>query len=88
MEKEVTGLYLSGHPMDAYREAARAVGAVTIGSILSDFSREDGPARYRDGEQVTVAGVIGYEPQKSGRPAFSAAAQSPHAVATLPLIDR
>lgn len=58
MEKEVTGLYLSGHPMDAYREAARAVGAVTIGSILSDFSREDGPARYRDGEQVTVAGVI------------------------------
>ena len=58
MEKEVTGLYLSGHPMDAYREAARAVGAVTIGSILSDFSREDGPARYRDGEQVAVAGVI------------------------------
>ena len=34
------------------------MGAVTIGSILSDFSREDGPARYRDGEQVTVAGVI------------------------------
>ena len=39
-------------------EAARAAGAVTIGSILSDFSREDGPARYRDGEQVAVAGVI------------------------------
>ena len=58
MEKEVTGLYLSGHPMDTYREAARAAGAVTIGSILSDFSREDGPARYRDGEQVAVAGVI------------------------------
>ena len=35
MEKEVTGLYLSGHPMDAYREAARRRGAVTIGSILS-----------------------------------------------------
>ena len=26
MEKEVTGLYLSGHPMDTYREAARAAG--------------------------------------------------------------
>ena len=58
MEKEVTGLYLTGHPMDAYREAARAMGAVTIGSILSDFDREDGPARYRDEERVTIAGVI------------------------------
>ena len=58
MEKEVTGLYLSGHPMDAYREAAQAMGAVTIGSILGDFDREDGPVRYRDGEQVTIAGVI------------------------------
>ena len=58
MEKEVTGLYLTGHPMDAYREAAKMVGAVTIGSILGDFGREDGPARYRDGEVVTIAGVI------------------------------
>ena len=58
MEKEVTGLYLTGHPMDAYREAAKLVGAVTIGSILGDFDREDGPARYRDGEVVTIAGVI------------------------------
>ena len=52
MEKEVTGLYLTGHPMDAYREAARRRGAVTIGSILSDFAREDGPAVYRDGQMV------------------------------------
>ena len=58
MEKEVTGLYLTGHPMDAYREVAKMVGAVTIGSILGDFGREDGPARYRDGEVVTIAGVI------------------------------
>ena len=58
MEKEVTGLYLTGHPMDAYRQAAQAQGAVTIGSILADFSREDGPQRYRDGDKVTIAGVI------------------------------
>ena len=38
--------------------------------------------------RITVAGVMGYEPQKSGSPAFSAAAISPHAVATLPLIER
>ena len=34
------------------------MGAVTIASILSDFDREDGPASYRDGQQVIVAGVI------------------------------
>ena len=58
MEKEVTGLYLTGHPMDAYREMARKRGAVTIGSILNDFDGEEGPTRFRDGERVTVAGVI------------------------------
>ena len=58
MEKEVTGLYLSGHPMDAYRETVRGMGAVPIGSILSDFDQEDGPSRYRDGEQVAIAGII------------------------------
>ena len=58
MEKETTGLYLSGHPMDQYRELVRRHGAVTIGSILADFDREDGPREYRDGQQVTVAGII------------------------------
>ena len=58
MEKETTGLYLSGHPMDQYRELAKKFGAVTIGSILSDFDREDGPREYRDEQRVTIAGVI------------------------------
>ncbi|MCI8303555.1 MAG: DNA polymerase III subunit alpha, partial [Lawsonibacter sp.] len=58
MEKETTGLYLSGHPMDQYRELARQYGAVTIGSILTDFEREDGPKEYRDDQRVSIAGVI------------------------------
>ena len=58
MEKETTGLYLSGHPMDQYREMARQKGAVPIGSILSDFDREDGPREYRDNQRVSIAGVI------------------------------
>ncbi len=58
MEKETTGLYLTGHPMDQYRELARQKGAVSIRSIMADFGQEDGPARYRDGQRVTVAGVI------------------------------
>ncbi len=42
MEKETTGLYLSGHPMDEYRDAARRAGAVAIGAVLADFSADDG----------------------------------------------
>ena len=58
MEKEMTGLYLSGHPMDEYRDAARRAGAVPIGPILEDFANEDGPQDYIDGQRVTLAGVV------------------------------
>ncbi len=58
MEKEVTGLYLTGHPMDEYRDRVRKAGAVPIGAILSDFAAEDGPQRFADNQHVTVAGVI------------------------------
>ena len=43
MEKATTGLYLSGHPMDHYREIVRKLNAPSIVSILADFAREDGP---------------------------------------------
>ena len=43
MEKETTGLYLSGHPMDQYRDAVRRLGAPTIGSILADFAQGEAP---------------------------------------------
>ena len=58
MEKETTGLYLSGHPMDEFREAAKAGHAVSIGSILNDFAREDGPQTYRDEQRIIVAGIV------------------------------
>ena len=58
MEREVTGLYMSGHPIDEYRSAARKSGAVGIGDILSDFAREGGNIKFADDQQITVAGVI------------------------------
>lgn len=57
MEKETTGLYLSGHPMDEYREQSRKYHAVPLGTILAD-NQEDGEGRYGDGQRVIVAGVI------------------------------
>ncbi|MBQ7778723.1 MAG: DNA polymerase III subunit alpha [Oscillibacter sp.] len=58
MEKETTGLYLSGHPMDHYRQQVKKLNAPTIGSVLEDFSQEGGPARFADGQRVTLCGVV------------------------------
>ena len=58
MEKDVTGLYLTGHPMDEYRDAVRKIGAAPIGAIIRDFAAADGPASYADNQTVTVAGVV------------------------------
>ena len=44
--------------------------------------------RLASSTRMSVAGVMGYDPEKSGRCAFSAAAISPQAVATFPLMLR
>ena len=66
-EREVTGLYLSGHPMNAYREAARRAGAVHIASINEDFAQEGGPTSYQDEQRITVAGIVTAYKTKSTR---------------------
>jgi len=69
MEKEVTGLFLSGHPMDAYKADLKRIGAVSIGSIQGDFASPDGPNEFHDGQAVTLAGVVAgskTRPTKSG----------------------
>lgn len=58
MEKETTGLYLSGHPMDAYRDIVRRLRLPKIGAVTGDFSQENGPTRYADGQYLTLAGVV------------------------------
>jgi DNA polymerase-3 subunit alpha len=67
MEKEVTGLYLSGHPMDAYRAAVKQSGAFPIGSILADFAKEDGPTTYEDNQTAKLAGIISSVKTKTTR---------------------
>ena len=57
-EREVTGMYLSGHPMNAYRETVNGAGAVRIGSIGEDFSQEGGPTIYQDEQAIAVAGIV------------------------------
>jgi DNA polymerase-3 subunit alpha len=52
MEKETTGIYLSGHPMDDYRHLLKGTHVVPIGKLMS----EDSP--YGDDAIVSVAGIV------------------------------
>lgn len=52
MEKETTGMYISGHPMDDYRAMLRGSHVVPIGSLMG----EDSP--YQDDQIVSVAGIV------------------------------
>ena len=52
MEKETTGIYLSGHPMIDYRPYLRNTHVVPIGVLME----EDCP--YEDEQIVSVAGIV------------------------------
>ena len=65
MEKEVTGLYLSGHPMDEYRAGLRGTGVVSIGEILDCF--ENGGDEFADEQQIKIAGVVQQVKMKTTR---------------------
>ena len=67
MEKDTTGLYLTGHPMDEYRALARRHRASPIGQILLDFDDPNGPRTYQDGQRVTITGIVGSVKTKTTR---------------------
>ncbi len=58
MEREATGLFLSGHPMDDYRAETRRAGAAPIGDIMAAFESGEEGGAYRDGQTVLLAGVV------------------------------
>ena len=52
MEKETTGIYISGHPMDDYRQFLRNTHVVPMGALMGEESR------YQDDQIVSVAGIV------------------------------
>ena len=52
MEKEVSGLYLSGHPLDGYRQQIQKVGACRIADLMGEEAR-----RY-DGKHVNIVCAV------------------------------
>ncbi|MDD6234761.1 MAG: DNA polymerase III subunit alpha [Lachnospiraceae bacterium] len=56
MEKEVLGVYISGHPLDEYK----TLWEKNITNMCSDFERDDetGQAKVNDAEKVIAGGII------------------------------
>ena len=52
MEKETTGIYISGHPMDDYRQILKNTHVVPIGDLMDEESH------YKDDQIVSVAGIV------------------------------
>jgi DNA polymerase-3 subunit alpha len=56
MEKETTGLYISSHPMEQYKELANKLKCDTIGDILN--ADNDFNSKYVDSFSVKIMGII------------------------------
>lgn len=74
MEKETIGLYLSGHPLDDYREMIVKFSTANVGQLNAlatedengEFIlKEDG--EFRDGDVVTIGGIITARRNKTTR---------------------
>ena len=54
MEDEIAGMYLSGHPLDAYDSYSEKIKADIIGDIIDDENRD----KYKDGKKVRLVCVV------------------------------
>ena len=56
MEKEVLGIYISGHPLESYEQLLKKNATVSTLDFLTD--EDTGRARVTDGSYVTIGGMI------------------------------
>ena len=61
MEKETTGLYLSGHPMSEYTSAAKQLKCAKISDLINSDSEN---ALYKDGQRIKTIGIITHVKKK------------------------
>ncbi len=63
MEKEVTGLYISGHPLEPYRQVYKSMKLTHIDRVLASADSESG--QTYDGKTIQVLVSIGSVRQKT-----------------------
>jgi len=56
LEKEMTGVYITDHPLNKYREAISRIATSNCGEIST--AADDEAPRVSDGQQVVIAGMV------------------------------
>ncbi len=63
-EKETTGIYFSGHPMEEYDEKVKRLTSVNVGTVMSSIEKDDDgnfkevDGGISDGQFVKLCGII------------------------------
>ncbi len=57
MEKDVAGIYFSGHPLLEYSDYSDRIGAVSVEEINSSVG-DDGTGKFVEGQKVVIAGML------------------------------
>lgn len=63
MEKEVLGIFVSGHPLDGYKALIAKNSTAPIWSVIASFL-EDGDGEFSDGQVINLAGIITHKSRK------------------------
>lgn len=59
MEKEMLGIYVSGHPLDTYKKEVEKVSTINTIEILSSGEIEEGQMNgLKDGSKIVLGGII------------------------------
>ncbi len=67
MEKEASDLYFSGHLLDSYRTHIETLAPAEITEILSSFGEEAEEKVYKEGDTVTLCGIVSRAVSKETR---------------------
>ena len=72
MEKEMTGLYITGHPLDEYEKSLKMITSTTVESISNSYEAMmdglgDDEHLIQDNQRVILAGILSEVNQKVTR---------------------
>ena len=59
MEKEILGIYVSGHPLAPYEKELKKVSNITTSHIYEEFNKTSGEIQnIRDGQRIRIGGIV------------------------------
>ena len=61
MEKQILGIYVSGHPLDSYSAIARASRFTPISDIVNQGEEINFTSKYKDDDKVKIFAMLSYK---------------------------